>query len=90
LITNGPGTHRRGRKSSTRTRSKQIGTRRTLGATRFDIVRFFMVENWLITSIGITIGIAGMVALWVLGQLAVLVPARRAANIPPAIATRSV
>ena len=32
----------------------------------------------------------GMVALWLLGQVAVLLPARRAANIPPALATRSV
>jgi putative ABC transport system permease protein len=36
-------------------RRKQIGTRRALGATRFDIVRYFMVENWLITSIGLVI-----------------------------------
>jgi putative ABC transport system permease protein len=96
-------------------RRKQIGTRRALGATRFDIVRYFMVENWLITSIGLVIGIAGavglnwfldteystgrmpvwylpagMVTLWLLGQLAVLWPARRAADIPPALATRSV
>jgi putative ABC transport system permease protein len=96
-------------------RRKQIGTRRALGATRFDIVRYFMVENWLITSLGLAIGLVGslglnwfldtqyevgrvplwylpvgMLALWVLGQLAVLLPARRAANIPPALATRSV
>jgi putative ABC transport system permease protein len=96
-------------------RRKQIGTRRALGATRFDIVRYFMVENWLITSAGLAVGIVGavglnwfldtqysvgrvplwylpvgMVALWALGQLAVLLPARRAANIPPALATRSV
>ena len=96
-------------------RRKQIGTRRALGATRWDIVRYFMVENWLITTAGLTIGLAGaiglnwfldtqysvgrvplwylplgMLALWALGQLAVLLPARRAANIPPAIATRSV
>jgi putative ABC transport system permease protein len=31
-----------------------------------------------------------MLALWLLGQLAVLLPARRAAKIPPALATRSV
>jgi putative ABC transport system permease protein len=96
-------------------RRKQIGTRRALGATRFDIVRYFMVENGMITSIGLVIGVIGalslnwfldteygtgrvplwylplgMVALWVLGQLAVLLPARRAAGIPPALATRSV
>jgi putative ABC transport system permease protein len=32
----------------------------------------------------------GMVALWLLGQLAVLVPALRAAAVPPVVATRSV
>ncbi|KLD78456.1 ABC transporter permease, partial [Xanthomonas hyacinthi DSM 19077] len=32
---------------------------------------------------------AGAVVLWLLGQLAVLAPARRAAAVPPAVATRS-
>jgi putative ABC transport system permease protein len=32
----------------------------------------------------------GAIALWVLGQIAVLGPARRAAAVPPAVATRSV
>jgi putative ABC transport system permease protein len=96
-------------------RTRQIGTRRALGATRFDIVRHFMVENWLITSAGLAVGLAGtlalnwfldtqyevgrvplwylptgMAALWLLGQLSVLLPARKAATIPPALATRSV
>jgi len=96
-------------------RRKQIGTRRALGASRFDIMRYFMVENWMITSFGIVLGVAGAItlnwfldteyntgrvplwylplgtlALWLLGQLAVLLPARRAAGIPPALATRSV
>jgi putative ABC transport system permease protein len=31
----------------------------------------------------------GAIALWLLGQLAVLGPARRAANVPPVVATRS-
>ena len=39
--------------------------------------------NWLYLPLG-------MVALWIIGQLAVLVPAIRAANIAPAIATRTV
>jgi putative ABC transport system permease protein len=32
----------------------------------------------------------GALALWALGQLAVLAPARRASNVPPVVATRSV
>ncbi len=96
-------------------RQKQIGTRRALGATRKDIIGYFMVENWLITTAGLAIGLVGtlalnwfldtqyevgrvplwylplgVVALWTLGLVAVLLPARRAANIPPALATRSV
>jgi putative ABC transport system permease protein len=38
------------------TRTKQIGTRRALGASRRDILRYFMVENWLITTLGILMG----------------------------------
>jgi putative ABC transport system permease protein len=33
---------------------------------------------------------AGAVSLWLLGQLAVLGPALRAASVPPAVATRTV
>jgi putative ABC transport system permease protein len=100
---------------SVRQRTKQIGTRRALGARRRDILRYFVTENWLITSMGVTLGSAlavalnywlvqlyelppiswyyipvGIVCLWVLGVLAVLGPALKAAAIPPAIATRSV
>jgi putative ABC transport system permease protein len=96
-------------------RRKQIGTRRALGATRFDIMSYFMVENWIITSMGLVLGVGGSIALnwfldtqyqigriplfylpvgmlmlWLLGQLAVLAPARRAAGIAPALATRSI
>ena len=96
-------------------RQKQIGTRRALGATRKDIISYFMVENWLITTTGLALGLVGtlalnwfldtqyevgrvplwylplgVMALWALGLVAVLLPARRAANIPPALATRSV
>jgi len=96
-------------------RTKQIGTRRALGARRIDIIRQFMLENWLITTAGAVIGVvltvivaywlevsfemprldwrylpAGIVILWVLSSLAVFAPARRAAAVPPAVATRSV
>ena len=40
------------------TRTKQIGTRRAVGARRGDILRYFMVENAMITSTGIAIGCA--------------------------------
>lgn len=45
-------------------RTKQIGTRRALGATRWHIQRYFLVENWIITTLGalagslLTIGIS--------------------------------
>jgi len=96
-------------------RTKQIGTRRALGARRIDIIRQFMLENWLITTAGavfggvLTVAVAywmetsfglerldwrflpaGIAILWVLSSLAVFEPARRAASVPPAVATRSV
>ncbi|MBJ6978428.1 MULTISPECIES: FtsX-like permease family protein [unclassified Luteimonas] len=96
-------------------RSKQIGIRRALGATRGQILRYFQTENFILATIGIVIGMllafginqllmgryelprlplvylpVGALALWLLGQLAVLGPARRAAAVPPAVATRSV
>jgi putative ABC transport system permease protein len=44
-------------------RTKQIGTRRALGATRADILRHFLIENWIMTSVGLLFGIAGAYAL---------------------------
>ncbi|HEX5757269.1 MAG TPA: FtsX-like permease family protein, partial [Arenimonas sp.] len=38
-------------------RTKQIGVRRALGARRIDILRYFLVENLLITSTGIFAGL---------------------------------
>ena len=38
------------------TRTKQIGTRRAVGARRTDILRYFLAENWLITSVGVVVG----------------------------------
>ncbi|MAD17670.1 MAG: ABC transporter permease [Alteromonadaceae bacterium] len=95
-------------------RKKQIGTRRALGASQQAIVRYFMLENLLISTVGVVLGAMltvglnivlvdafsldpitwyyiplGMLALWVVGQLAVYGPAKKAANIPPALATRS-
>ncbi|KAF1699400.1 ABC transporter permease [Pseudoxanthomonas jiangsuensis] len=95
-------------------RTKQIGVRRALGATRGQILRYFQTENFLLASIGIALGMllafainqllmgrsdlgrlplyylpAGAVLLWTIGQVAVFAPARRAASIPPATATRS-
>lgn len=37
-------------------RRKQIGTRRALGADRAAIVRHFLLENWMVTSLGIVLG----------------------------------
>lgn len=96
-------------------RTKQIGVRRALGATKGQILRYFQTENFLLASIGIVLGMLaayginqvlmseyelarlplyylplGALALWLLGQISVLGPARRAASVPPAIATRSV
>lgn len=38
------------------TRTRQIGTRRAVGARRSDIVRYFLVENWMITTAGVFVG----------------------------------
>ena len=43
--------------SSVAQRIRQIGTRRALGATKGDIVRYFLVENWVITGFGLLFGI---------------------------------
>jgi putative ABC transport system permease protein len=38
-------------------RTREIGTRRALGATRGAILRYFLVENWLVTSVGLGLGL---------------------------------
>ena len=38
------------------TRTRQIGTRRAIGARRIDIVRYFLVENWMVTTAGVVVG----------------------------------
>jgi len=44
-------------------RRKQIGVRRALGARRFDILRYFILENFMITSAGVFGGVALGLAL---------------------------
>lgn len=44
-------------------RTRQIGTRRALGATRGAIVRHFLLENWIVTSAGLLLGVAGAYGL---------------------------
>ncbi|SEL45373.1 putative ABC transport system permease protein [Pseudoxanthomonas sp. GM95] len=95
-------------------RTRQIGVRRALGATKGQILRYFQTENFLLVTLGIALGMGlayalnqllmrqyelprlpllylpiGALVLWLLGQASVLWPARRAAAVPPAIATRS-
>lgn len=44
-------------------RTKTIGIRRAIGATRRDILRYFLAENFLIVGLGVVVGCAGAVAL---------------------------
>jgi putative ABC transport system permease protein len=44
-------------------RRKQIGVRRALGARRVDIVRYFLTENFMITSAGVFAGVLMALAL---------------------------
>jgi putative ABC transport system permease protein len=96
-------------------RTKQIGTRRALGARKSAIISYFLVENAIICVVGTIIGsIAALflgrvllkhfsipaldsmyilfTALFVIviSLLSVLMPANKAANISPSIATRSI
>lgn len=45
------------------TRIRQIGTRRAVGARRMDIVRHFLVENWMVTTAGVIAGCGGALAI---------------------------
>lgn len=49
-------------------RTKQIGTRRALGATKFDILRYFQTENFIITTLGLLVGgvLAYALSLWLM------------------------
>ncbi|MEO8055670.1 MAG: FtsX-like permease family protein [Acidobacteriota bacterium] len=44
-------------------RTRQIGTRRALGAQRSDILRYFLLENWIVTTLGLSLGVLLAVAL---------------------------
>ena len=44
-------------------RRRQIGTRRALGATRGAILRHFLFENWLVTTVGALLGLGLAVVL---------------------------
>ncbi|HZX27581.1 MAG TPA: FtsX-like permease family protein [Telluria sp.] len=44
-------------------RRKQIGVRRALGARRTDILRYFITENFMITSCGVVAGVLGAIGL---------------------------
>lgn len=95
-------------------RTRQIGVRRALGATRRQILNYFQLENFMLASAGVIAGTVmafginhvltgryevpvlpwyypaiSAVGLWVLGQCSVFWPARRAASVAPAVATRN-
>lgn len=95
-------------------RHRMIGVLRALGATRMNVLRYFQIENLLLATIGIGLGMVlayginlllmryyelprlpavylpiGAIALWLIGQLAVLAPALRAAAVAPMVAMRS-
>jgi putative ABC transport system permease protein len=38
------------------TRTKQLGIRRAIGARKFHILRYFLVENWITTTCGAVLG----------------------------------
>ena len=79
------------------------------------MVRYFLIENWLVTTVGVVVGcvlalglgywlstqfelprlplwylVGGVLALWLVGLGAAMIPARRAARVSPAVATRTV
>jgi putative ABC transport system permease protein len=95
-------------------RTRQIGIRRALGATKADIVGYFLVENAFTMLAGSLLGLlgtallfqimrrffqglavdvgaiaAGVVLFWSATLAATLVPALRAARVPPSVASRS-
>jgi putative ABC transport system permease protein len=96
-------------------RTREIGLRRAMGATRRDVVRSFLLENVILTVAGLIIGLSivgaalpmlfyeqegfairwslvaiAVVAIVGLNLLATLIPARKAATVPPVVASRTV
>lgn len=96
-------------------RTKQIGTRRALGARKLHIIQYFLLESSFVCGAGILLGsivavilgdelirtyslpsldvtyvMATAAFVFVMSLLAAIMPAQRAANISPSIATRSV
>jgi len=53
-------------------------------------LNIFMVQAFALTPLAWYVVPIAMIVLWLVGQAAVAGPARRASNISPAIATRSV
>src|SRR6185503_6260234 len=51
-------------------RTRQIGIRRALGATRYDILRYFQTENFILATLGIIIGmgLAYAINLWLMNK----------------------
>ena len=66
-------------------RTRQIGTRRALGATRTQIIREFLVENWLITTAGALLGavLTVLVAYWL--EISFEVPRLDWGNLPSGV-----
>jgi putative ABC transport system permease protein len=51
-------------------RTRQIGTRRAVGARKTDIVQYFLAENWIVTTLGVVVGcgLALAVGYWLSTQ----------------------
>jgi putative ABC transport system permease protein len=47
-------------------RRKQIGTRRALGATKASVLRYFLLENWIVTNAGLMLGVIAAYGLNIL------------------------
>jgi putative ABC transport system permease protein len=67
-----------------------VGCGATVGLALALAANLWMVQKMALPRMGVHYAIAGAAIVLILGQLAVLWPARRAASIPPARATRAV